>query len=1345
MRICPLVFVLLAGLAASSAFAAGPITSGTTVAGSVTGPGYFESWTFSGTAGQRVIVTAITTSGTLNTGIVLKAPGGSVELDTNGGDRLDWQLVATGTYTIEVHDLGHNDTGNYALAFTNLTAGPLLGGGDADGGPVASADIVSGTTSGPADIDAFTFTAAANQRIIVDAVATTGSGYNTYISIYPPAGGAVATYTSSDRLDYQVNTPGTWTIVIEDNGDDTAGGYSLSMLNVTAGPLSNGGDADGGAISSNQVIAGNVQDGVDLDAFTFFGFAGTRVMILGVATSGTVNTTLTLYPPNGAPAEAASNSGDSIDWQLAATGTYTVVVEDYGNDATGAYTISLVNITAGPHIGFADNDGGNIGSAGVKTGTMSGVADMDVYIFPGNFGDRVLIDAVATAGSGFNTYLALYPPNGGAAATYTSADRIDFQLNATGTWAIMILDNGADTAGSYALSYLNVTSGPLIGASDTDGGAIASNDIKVGQFQQGVDFDAFTFSASAGARIVVLGLATGGGVHNTTMSLFPPGGAPAEVSTNSGDVIDTAVLASGIYTVVIEEYGGDNTGSYTVSMLNLTAGPLTNGADTNGGPIASAEVRGGSMSGVGDLDAYTFAGNIGERVLIDAVATGGAGFNTYIALYPPGGGAAVTYTGGDRLDYQLSAGGTWTILIQDNGDDTAGTYDLSLLNVSAGPHTSGPDADGGALVSNTIAAGQFQQGVDFDAYTFTGSAGDRVIIAGIVDVAGTHNTTLSLYPPEGGPAETASNSGDVVDWTLLRTGTYTVVIEDYGNDNPGSYVISHMNVTAGPLADGTDPDGGPITSAAVVTGDISAKGDVDAFTFPGTTGERVIMDAVATSGASFNTYMMLYPPGGAPAQIYTSSDRMELQLNATGTWTLVVMDNLFDHTGSYQLSLLNVTSGPKTSVGDTDGGAILSNQIKTGQFQQGVDFDAFTFSGSAGQRVLITAVTTGGGTNNTTIMLYPPGGHAAEAASNSGDRLEAQLLRTGTYNIVVEEYGNDAQGTYTLSYLNVTAGAFTDGDDANGGPVVSNQIVSGSMSGVGDLDAYTFTGSFGQRVLVFAVATAGPGFNTSITLYPPGGGTTPAWSYNDRLDFQLNASGTWTVVVEDVGDDTAGSYTLSMLNVTAGPYSGSGESDGGAVVDNVPRNGSVYSVSDADAYTFWGIAGQTASITATATSGTLNTQLALYPPGGAGAVQFTSSDHVTPVLAANGYYTLVIDDAGNDETGNYTVTVDLSGGVTGVDDTPPARLALHPAVPSPFSSSTRFDYELPAGDRVRLAVYDVTGRRVRTLADESRGAGRYSVSWDGRDDAGVSVASGVYYVRMETRAEVKRQKVVRVR
>jgi hypothetical protein len=79
----------------------------------------------------------------------------------------------------------------------------------------------------------------------------------------------------------------------------------------------------------------------------------------------------------------------------------------------------------------------------------------------------------------------------------------------------------------------------------------------------------------------------------------------------------------------------------------------------------------------------------------------------------------------------------------------------------------------------------------------------------------------------------------------------------------------------------------------------------------------------------------------------------------------------------------------------------------------------------------------------------------------------------------------------------------------------------------------------------------------------------------------------------------------------------------------------------------------------------------------------------------------------------------------------PSTYVLHANAPNPFNPATRLSFELPIPEVVRLGVFDAQGRRVRSLLDESREAGRHELEWDGRDDGGRAVASGVYLCRME--------------
>jgi FlgD Ig-like domain len=82
-------------------------------------------------------------------------------------------------------------------------------------------------------------------------------------------------------------------------------------------------------------------------------------------------------------------------------------------------------------------------------------------------------------------------------------------------------------------------------------------------------------------------------------------------------------------------------------------------------------------------------------------------------------------------------------------------------------------------------------------------------------------------------------------------------------------------------------------------------------------------------------------------------------------------------------------------------------------------------------------------------------------------------------------------------------------------------------------------------------------------------------------------------------------------------------------------------------------------------------------------------------------------------------------------DANPTRSWLYPSAPNPATSTTSFRYALPAPSSLHLAIYDVTGRLVRVLANlPTQAAGEYTVSWDGHDDQGSRVAPGVYVYRL---------------
>ncbi|MDI6739676.1 MAG: FlgD immunoglobulin-like domain containing protein, partial [Candidatus Edwardsbacteria bacterium] len=114
-----------------------------------------------------------------------------------------------------------------------------------------------------------------------------------------------------------------------------------------------------------------------------------------------------------------------------------------------------------------------------------------------------------------------------------------------------------------------------------------------------------------------------------------------------------------------------------------------------------------------------------------------------------------------------------------------------------------------------------------------------------------------------------------------------------------------------------------------------------------------------------------------------------------------------------------------------------------------------------------------------------------------------------------------------------------------------------------------------------------------------------------------------------------------------------------------------------------------------------------------------------------------------------TVPVVLKTNPTGVEGEPramllPVRFALQPNYPNPFGNRTVIRYQIPAAAgyaerkssatennvHCRVSIYNLTGQLVKTLVDKPLGPGYYQANWDGKDNSGIRVSSGIYFYRM---------------
>ncbi|MBP7052800.1 MAG: hypothetical protein KBE65_17460 [Phycisphaerae bacterium] len=326
--------VLLANTA--SAEDMGEIACGETESGTIAAAGEKDSWTFSASAGDRVLLSVMTTSGSLYPYVVVYAPDASQEAAAYR--HINREMSQTGTYTVVIYDgdtggsdISLDDTGGYKISFANL---------DGCSWPTISCgETLSGTVD-VSDTEVWHFFASAGDRIVLTVTATSGDLFP-YVGVYAPDGsGEAAAYQHIDR---EVSQTGIYTVVIYDgytSGSDgyfeDAGGYKISFANLDG--------CSWPTISCGETLSGTV-DVSDTEVWHFFASAGDRIVLTVTATSGDLFPYVGVYAPDGSGEAAAYQH---IDREVSQTGIYTVVIYDgytsgsdgYFEDA-GGYKISL--------------------------------------------------------------------------------------------------------------------------------------------------------------------------------------------------------------------------------------------------------------------------------------------------------------------------------------------------------------------------------------------------------------------------------------------------------------------------------------------------------------------------------------------------------------------------------------------------------------------------------------------------------------------------------------------------------------------------------------------------------------------------------------------------------------------------------------------------------------------------------------------------------------------------------------------------------------------------------------------------------------------------------------------
>jgi hypothetical protein len=110
-----------------------------------------------------------------------------------------------------------------------------------------------------------------------------------------------------------------------------------------------------------------------------------------------------------------------------------------------------------------------------------------------------------------------------------------------------------------------------------------------------------------------------------------------------------------------------------------------------------------------------------------------------------------------------------------------------------------------------------------------------------------------------------------------------------------------------------------------------------------------------------------------------------------------------------------------------------------------------------------------------------------------------------------------------------------------------------------------------------------------------------------------------------------------------------------------------------------------------------------------------------------------------------TLPVRATTGIEEREQESPEDFNLHQNYPNPFNPTTRIGYEVPSDSFVDLSVYNVVGKKVVTLVSRNQSAGHHEITWDGMDELGLQVPSGVYLCCLRSGSNWLSKKMVLVR
>jgi hypothetical protein len=479
-------------------------------------------------------------------------------------------------------------------------------------------------------------------------------------------------------------------------------------------------------------------------------------------------------------------------------------------------------------------------------------------------------------------------------------------------------------------------------------------------------------------------------------------------------------------------------------------------------------------------------------------------------------------------------------------------------------------------------------GGEQDVFVFTASDGDSV------SIAMSRNSNLLVEPrlrlrllaPDGSEFAEATHSyaAYLQTFRLTHSGVFQIVCQDENAVDNSPYCLTLLK-NPGP---NTAEQGETNTIAAGQTrsGNISARGDLDVYRFDGTAGDfiSVAMARNRDFGDSFlDPYIEVWAPDGTieattaghPYPRYAAYLQGH-RLEQSGSYLIVCRDDERYYMGAYNLTLVKNPGPNAADAGETD--TIAAGQTRSGTISRSADLDVYSYDGTAGDFISVAMSRVGISSLAPYVELWAPDGTIEATA---GRYLRAHRLeQSGRYVIVCYDDERYQTGPYDLTVVKNPGPNLADAGETD--TIAAGQTRSGTISGGGDVDVYSYEGTAGDLITLAMSRIGSPYIGSSlqpyVELWAPDGtieataiSGSPYWYSAYLQAHRLQQSGPYLIVCYDRQRFYSAAYELALVKLPGPNVTDADETNMIAAGQTV--SGNLSSGADLDVYNYEGTAG----------------------------------------------------------------------------------------------------------------------------------------------------------------------------